>query len=110
MLLLRPFLPMGWVHLDGSLQFRVYPGIANAATGKDQRMHLPAGVNYREPHIPVVWNIASGVDQMPHSGCQACEPEIRFDLAQEPSDNVGQPWTASSDAKTSSIIGSFLRP
>jgi hypothetical protein len=86
-LLLRPLPPMRRVHLDGSLQFCIYPGIANAPTGENQRVHLPAGVNHREPHVPVVGNIANGVDQMPHSGWQACEPEVRFDLAQEPSDN-----------------------
>jgi hypothetical protein len=71
------------------------------------------GVNYREPHVAVSWNILMGIDLMPHARMQNMTPEIRFDLAQNLDDTVGWAtwrgdlWSASSDAKISSTTKSF---
>jgi hypothetical protein len=56
------------MHLDLSLQFCVYPGVADAAAGENERMHLPPGVDHGKPDIAVVRDIVGGRDLMPHAG------------------------------------------
>jgi hypothetical protein len=72
------------VDLDGSLQFSVYPGIADAAARENERVNRPAAVDHREPEIDILRDVAAGPDPVPHTSLEACEAQIRFDLAQVP--------------------------
>jgi hypothetical protein len=70
------------VDLDLSLQFSVYPGIADPAARENESVNGPGAVDHREPDIAVLRDIVGGLDLVPHTAPEAHEAEIRFDLAQ----------------------------
>ena len=62
-----PFLPVSWIDLDPSFQFRINPRIAHTTAWENKGMDRPAAVNDCEPHIAVVGNIRRRIDLMPHA-------------------------------------------
>ena len=67
MLCFRPFLPVSWIDLDPSFQFRINPRIAHTTARENKGMDRPAAVNDCEPHIAVIGNIRRRIDLMPHA-------------------------------------------
>lgn len=59
-----PLAPMCRKHLYGRTGLRVYPAAKHAATGEDQRVYLPNGIDHGELQLAIKWCCGR---RLPHS-------------------------------------------